>query len=252
MQEQSSNRQSNFGKTWLVHGQYPSTSLFESARKAPDLRRFSTPFASFKCDKQTGHSLADKPANHETQLRRKEIEKASVQWNMARSNTLQLPTSPYPSSSREEPENRIKHSIVMSQYWLVKQEPTAYSWDQFAADGKTDWTGVRNFQARNNLRSMKLGDPVFYYHSVNGKAVVGIAKVTKEAFRDPTAAEGDWSAVELTAVKPVEPPVTVDQIKKETRLVDMPLLKNSRLSVMKLTKEQYDTILELSKRARSG
>jgi predicted RNA-binding protein with PUA-like domain len=140
----------------------------------------------------------------------------------------------------------------MSQYWLVKQEPTAYSWDQFAADGKTDWTGVRNFQARNNLRSMKLGDPVFYYHSVNGKAVVGIAKVTKEAFRDPTAAEGDWSAVELTPVKSIEPPVKIDQIKGDTRLLDMPLLKNSRLSVMKLTKEQYDTILELSKRARSG
>jgi predicted RNA-binding protein with PUA-like domain len=140
----------------------------------------------------------------------------------------------------------------MSQYWLVKQEPTAYSWDQFAADGKTDWTGVRNFQARNNLRSMKLGDPVFYYHSVNGKAVVGIAKVTKEAFRDPTATEGDWSAVELTPVKSIQPPVRIDQIKQETRLFDMPLLKNSRLSVMKLTKDQFDTILELANAARSG
>jgi predicted RNA-binding protein with PUA-like domain len=140
----------------------------------------------------------------------------------------------------------------MAQYWLVKQEPTAYSWEQFAADGKTDWTGVRNFQARNNLRSMKLGDSVFYYHSVNGKAVVGIAKVTKEAFRDPTAAEGDWSAVELTPVKSVDPPVTIDQIKGETRLFDMPLLKNSRLSVMKLTKYQFDTILELSSGAQSG
>jgi predicted RNA-binding protein with PUA-like domain len=140
----------------------------------------------------------------------------------------------------------------MSQYWMVKQEPTAYSWDQFAADGKTDWTGVRNFQARNNLRSMGLGDQVFYYHSVNGKAVVGLAKVTKEAFRDPTAAEGDWSAVELTAVKSIEPPVKVEQIKQDARLVDMPLLRNSRLSVMKLTKEQFDTILELAKAARPG
>ncbi len=140
----------------------------------------------------------------------------------------------------------------MSQYWMVKQEPTAYSWDQFAADGKTDWTGVRNFQARNNLRSMGLGDQVFYYHSVNGKAVVGLAKVTKEAFRDPTAAEGDWSAVELTAVKSIEPPVKVEQIKQDARLVDMPLLRNSRLSVMKLTKEQFDTILELAKTARPG
>jgi predicted RNA-binding protein with PUA-like domain len=140
----------------------------------------------------------------------------------------------------------------MSQYWLVKQEPTAYSWDQFAADGKTDWTGVRNFQARNNLRSMRMGDPVFYYHSVNGKAVVGIAKVTKEAFRDPTAAEGDWSAVELTPVKPIEPPVKIDQIKRETKLLNMALLKNSRLSVMKLTKDEFDTILELAKAARFG
>jgi predicted RNA-binding protein with PUA-like domain len=138
----------------------------------------------------------------------------------------------------------------MSQYWMVKQEPTAYSWDQFAADGKTDWTGVRNFQARNNLRSMELGDPVFYYHSVNGKAVVGLAKVTKEAFRDPTAAEGDWSAVELTAVKPIDPPVKVEQIKQDPKLADMPLLRNSRLSVMKLTKEHFDTILELAKAAR--
>jgi predicted RNA-binding protein with PUA-like domain len=140
----------------------------------------------------------------------------------------------------------------MSQYWLVKQEPTAYSWEQFAADGKTDWTGVRNFQARNNLRSMKLGDPVFYYHSVNGKAVVGIAEVTREAFRDPTAAEGDWSAVELTPVKPIQPPVKIDQIKQEARLRDVPLLKNSRLSVMKLTKEQFETILELAKTHEAG
>jgi predicted RNA-binding protein with PUA-like domain len=155
---------------------------------------------------------------------------------------------PFPLS-RKKPGKFNQYSIVMSQYWMVKQEPTAYSWNQFAADGKTDWTGVRNFQARNNLRSMKLGDSVFYYHSVNGKAVVGIAKVTKEAFRDPTAAEGDWSAVELTAVKPIDPPVTVEQIKKEPRLSEMPLLRNSRLSVMPLTKGQFETILELAKAA---
>jgi predicted RNA-binding protein with PUA-like domain len=134
----------------------------------------------------------------------------------------------------------------MSRYWLVKQEPTAYSWDQFVKDGKTDWTGVRNFQARNNLRDMKLGDPVFYYHSVNGKAVVGIAKVTREAFQDPTAAEGDWSAVELTPVKPVVPPVKLEEIKREPRLFNMQLLRNSRLSVQQLTKDEYETILELT------
>lgn len=99
---------------------------------------------------------------------------------------------------------------------------------------------------------MKLGDPVLYYHSVNGKAVVGLAKVTKEAFRDPTAAEGDWSAVELTPVRPIQPPVNIDRIKRDARLADTPLLKNSRLSVMKLTKEHYDTILELAKVARAG
>jgi predicted RNA-binding protein with PUA-like domain len=135
---------------------------------------------------------------------------------------------------------------VMSQYWLVKQEPTAYSWNQFAADGKTDWTGVRNFQARMNLRTMKLGDSVLYYHSVNGKAVVGLAKVTRAAFPDPTAAEGDWSAVELTAVKAVEPPVKLEQIKAEPRLSEMQLLKNSRLSVQHLTKEQFEVIFELA------
>jgi len=109
---------------------------------------------------------------------------------------------------------------------------------------------VRNFQARNNLRTMKLGDPVFYYHSVNGKAVVGIAKVTRAAFPDPTAAEGDWSAVELTAVKAVQPPVKLEQIKREPRLAEMPLLKNSRLSVQPLTKEQFDVIVELADTTR--
>ena len=137
----------------------------------------------------------------------------------------------------------------MSQYWLVKQEPTAYSWDQFVMDGKTDWTGVRNFQARNNLRSMKVDDPVLYYHSVNGKAVVGIAKVTKEAFRDPTAAEGDWSAVEVKPVKALQSAVKLDQIKSDAQLVNIPLLRNPRLSVIKLTKDEFETILELAKTA---
>jgi predicted RNA-binding protein with PUA-like domain len=136
----------------------------------------------------------------------------------------------------------------MSQHWLVKQEPTAYSWDQFVSDGKTEWTGVRNFQARNNLRSMKLGDRVLYYHSVNGKAVVGIAKVTREAFRDPTAAEGDWSAVELIPLQPVNPPITLEQIKAEPKLANIPLLKQSRLSVQRFSKTEFDTIVSLQKR----
>src|SRR6266404_2424724 len=135
----------------------------------------------------------------------------------------------------------------MSLYWLVKQEPTTYSWEQFVRDGKTEWTGVRNFQARNNLRAMKLGDQVFYYHSVNGKAIVGTAKVTKEAFRDPTATDGDWSAVELVPVKRIEPPVTLAQIKNEPRLANMVLLKNSRLSVMPVSRVEVETILEFTK-----
>jgi predicted RNA-binding protein with PUA-like domain len=136
----------------------------------------------------------------------------------------------------------------MAQHWLVKQEPTAYSWQQFVADGKTDWTGVRNFQARNHLRAMKKRDQVFFYHSVNGKAVVGIAEVTREAFRDPTATEGDWSAVEIRPVRPVEPPVTLEQVKNESSLADVPLLKQSRLSVMPLTERQFETILSLSQK----
>jgi len=138
------------------------------------------------------------------------------------------------------------YKVQMSQYWLVKQEPTTYSWEQFVRDGKTDWTGVRNFQARNNLRAMKLGDQVFYYHSVNGKAIVGIATVIREAFRDPTATEGDWSAVELAPVRQVTP-VTLAQIKQEPRLANMALLKNARLSVMPVSQFEFETILEFAK-----
>ena len=134
----------------------------------------------------------------------------------------------------------------MSQYWLVKQEPTAYSWDQFVADGKTDWTGVRNFQARNNLRSMKAGDQVLYYHSVNGKAVVGIAVVSREAFPDPTATSGDWSAVEIQPVRPVKPPVTLDQIKADPALAQIPLLRQSRLSVMSLSQNEFEGVLGIA------
>jgi predicted RNA-binding protein with PUA-like domain len=135
----------------------------------------------------------------------------------------------------------------MSQYWLVKQEPTAYSWDQFVADGKTDWTGVRNFQARNNLRSMKSGDQVLYYHSVNGKAVVGIAVVSREAFPDPTATSGDWSAVEIQPVRPVKPPVTLDQIKSDPALAQIPLLRQSRLSVMSLSQNEFEGVLGIAR-----
>jgi predicted RNA-binding protein with PUA-like domain len=135
----------------------------------------------------------------------------------------------------------------ISQYWLVKQEPTAYSWDQFVVDGKTDWTGVRNFQARNNLRSMKAGDQVLFYHSVNGKAVVGIAVVSREAFPDPTATSGDWSAVEIKPVRPVNPPVTLEKIKSDPALAQIPLLRQARLSVMSLSKNEFEGVLGLTK-----
>lgn len=120
-------------------------------------------------------------------------------------------------------------------YWLVKQEPESYAWGQFVRDGRTAWTGVRNFQARNNLRAMKRGDGVFYYHSVTGKEVVGFARVEREAYPDPTAAEGDWSCVDLVPVAPCRAPVTLARIKEEPALRDLPLLRQGRLSVMPVT-----------------
>ena len=131
-------------------------------------------------------------------------------------------------------------------YWLVKQEPEAYSWEAFMKDGKTSWTGVRNFAARLNLRAMKKGDPVFYYHSNTGKEIVGLARVEKAAYPDPTATEGDWSAVDLAAVKPLKKPINLDALKADKILKNMKLVKISRLSVSPVTKEEYDRILELS------
>src|SRR5664279_1834223 len=131
----------------------------------------------------------------------------------------------------------------MINHWLVKQEPTAYSWDTFLADGKTVWTGVRNFQARNNLKAMRTGDRVLYYHSVVGKEVVGVAKVAKEAYPDPTAKEGDWVCVDLVPGKTLKQPVSLEQIKASKPLANIALLKQSRLSVMPLTKAEFDGII---------
>ncbi len=130
-------------------------------------------------------------------------------------------------------------------YWLVKQEPTAYSWDEFVKDGKTDWTGVRNYQARNFLKEMKKGDKVYYYHSNVGKEVVGIAEVTIEAFPDPT--DTAWHAVELTPVNPLKKPVTLAQIKANGALANIYLVRQPRFSVMPLTKDEYQEILSMSK-----
>ena len=136
--------------------------------------------------------------------------------------------------------------MATPKHWLIKSEPAAYSWDRFVKDGGTAWTGVRNFQARNNLKTMRKGDRVLYYHSVTAKAAVGVATVTRPAYPDPTAKEGDWVCVDLKPVKPLPCPVTIVQIKKTPELEEMVLLKNSRLSVMPLTEEEYDTILHIS------
>ena len=134
---------------------------------------------------------------------------------------------------------------MATNYWLVKQEPEAYSWADFVKEKKTDWTGIRNYQARNNLREMKKGDVVFFYHSVSEKQVVGIAKVSKEHFSDPTAKEGDWSCVELKAVKAVNTPVTLEQMKKDKTLSSMPLIRHTRLSVMPITAAYAKRLLKL-------
>jgi predicted RNA-binding protein with PUA-like domain len=131
-------------------------------------------------------------------------------------------------------------------YWLVKSEPETYSWQQLVKDGKTAWTGVRNYTARINLRAMKKGDLVFFYHSGEEKSVVGISRVEKEFYPDPTAEEGDWSCVDLAAVKPVAKPVTLAQIKGDKILRETKLATQGRLSVSPLTKPQFDQTLKLA------
>lgn len=130
-------------------------------------------------------------------------------------------------------------------YWLVKQEPEAYSWTTFVQDGVAAWTGVRNFQARNNLRAMKRGNLVCFYHSVSEKQVIGLARVTREAYPDPTATDGDWSCVDLAPVKPFVRPVPLDAIKADAVLKDIPLVRQSRLSVTPLDAAQFQRLLAL-------
>ena len=131
-------------------------------------------------------------------------------------------------------------------YWLVKSEPESYSWDTFVNDKRAAWTGVRNFQARNNLRAMKRGDLVFFYHSVSDKHIAGIARVDKEAYPDPTAQEGDWSCVDLVPVKALAKPVTLAAIKADKMLADMPLVKQSRISVTPMNEVHFKRLLTLS------
>ncbi|AMS26107.1 ubiquinol-cytochrome C reductase [Bacteroidetes bacterium UKL13-3] len=131
-------------------------------------------------------------------------------------------------------------------YFLVKSEPYKYSWDQFVTDKQTVWDGVRNYAARNNLRAMKKGDLVFWYHSNEGLEIVGIAKVVKEFYPDPTATEGDWSVVELKPFKKLKKPVKLEQIKADKKLQQMDLVRLARLSVGVVRPEEFDHILALS------
>jgi len=134
----------------------------------------------------------------------------------------------------------------MKSFWMVKQEPSSYSWSDFVAEGKTSWTGVRNFAARNNLRKMRKADAVLFYHSGDEKAVIGIAKVTRTTYPDPTAKEGDWSTVDLAPVKPLARPVTLREIKSNSRLKGIPLIRQSRLSVMPLAEPEFREIENMS------
>jgi predicted RNA-binding protein with PUA-like domain len=135
----------------------------------------------------------------------------------------------------------------MKSFWLAKSEPSSYSWTDLLHEGKTIWTGVRNYTARNNLRKMCKGDEVLFYHSGEDKAVVGIAKVVREAYPDSTAAEGDWSAVDLAPIKPLRQPVTLRAIKESPRLKNMQLVRQSRLSVMPVTAAEFQSILRMGK-----
>ncbi|WP_347157851.1 EVE domain-containing protein [Pontibacter chitinilyticus] len=131
------------------------------------------------------------------------------------------------------------------QHWLVKSEPETYSWADLVKEGHACWDGVRNFQARNNLQQMQPGDLVLFYHSVSEKAVVGIAKVDKAAYPDPSADDPKWMAVDLVPFRGFKVPVTLEQIKQDKRLENILLLRQSRLSVMPLTGEEFDVLLAL-------
>jgi len=131
-------------------------------------------------------------------------------------------------------------------YWLIKSEPFKYSWQQFEKDGRTFWDGVRNYAARNNLKSMKKGDELFFYHSNEGLEIVGIAKVVKEAYQDPTTEESAWVAVDVVPVRKLKKPVTLAEIKAQPSLASMEILRLSRLSVCRVSPEEWKIILSIS------
>ena len=132
-------------------------------------------------------------------------------------------------------------------FWIIKQEPSQYNWKQFEKDRETYWDGVRNYQARNNLKNMKKGDNLLFYHSVVGKEIVGIAEVTRESYPDPTTDDERWVVVDLKPIKPLKVPVTLEEIKTHKELSEIALIKQARLSVMPITKKEFQILLKLGK-----
>lgn len=130
-------------------------------------------------------------------------------------------------------------------HWLIKSEPNTYSWDDFVKLGRDHWDGVRNYQARNNLKEMKVGDLALFYHSVNEKSIVGIAKVVREFYPDPTIDDDRWVVVDLVPVEKLKNPVTLAQVKADKRLQDIALVKNSRLSVQPIGAAEFDHVVGL-------
>lgn len=136
-------------------------------------------------------------------------------------------------------------------YWLVKSEPFKYSWQDFLKDGSTYWDGVRNYQARNNLKKMKKGDKVLFYHSNKGLEVVGVSEVIREHYQDPTTDDDRWVVVDLKPLKSLDNPVSLKRIKEDERLKDIALIKQSRLSVMPLSRKEFNIIVEMGEQSNS-
>jgi predicted RNA-binding protein with PUA-like domain len=157
-----------------------------------------------------------------------------------------------PPAKKSSPKTTTAKKPATSGLWLAKSEPETYSWNDFVQEGRTDWTGVRNFQARNNLRLMKVSDRVLFYHSGTGKCVVGIAEVVRGAYPDPTATDPQWVAVDLKPVKALNEPVPLASIRYHAKLANLPLIRQSQLSVMQLTKEEFETILVMGKGKKAG
>ena len=172
--------------------------------------------------------------------------RGSSRWRLY---TIRLPKSQtqWPAMEGSGLCDDIAPSILeRMNYWLVKQEPEDYSWTDFVKDRKIAWTGVRNYQARNNLRAMAKGESVLFYHSGTGKEIVGVARVVKAAYPDPTAKQGDWVCVELSPVKPLNRAISLAEVKEDQSLQEMALVRNSRLSVMPVQSKQFERILKLA------